>query len=201
VKNVLKNTVRKELSRAVFTDLKFLLRTSATQDTVEGRVIIALTIQGKRRAIPKNNKPMDLTSFLKKAMFEGLKNDGFPKAEAQMILHARTTFFVTKCPICRPIEKGVKQYIDNYQEQQNKAPNDLLLGLSKDNREDQQVAFSQLVNRYIERYFKTSHLSADMISKLRQELLAGRKKGMGLKSDNFGSFCPSCDGACGLKKE
>lgn len=174
------------------------LRTSAKADTVKLQVKMVLTIKGIKK--PRDFSKMKAPVFLGEAVLAGLKADNFPSDQAKEILRQRKNFFVTKCPICRPVESAIAEYLETTSEQgESKTPKGILLGLLKDNKEDQQIAFSQLINRYIKAYYQELGMTKEEQLRMQGLLEADRKKGMGLKSESFGEFCPSCDGACKIQ--
>jgi hypothetical protein len=192
--------LNRKLYEAADAKLYAYLRTSAKADTVKLRIRMALTIIGKQKS--RDFSKMRTSDFLGEAVLAGLEVDNFPKDQAKEIIRQRQNFFVTKCPICRPVETAFVTYIGQEPKATDpKTPKSILLGLMKDNKEDQQIAFSQLIDRYIEAYYKELGMSEADKERMQTLLEADRKKGMGLKSESFGEFCPSCDGACGIKKE
>jgi hypothetical protein len=177
-------------------EFKVFLRTSSKADTVIVHSKIALTIQGKRHAIMKLPS---VDEFMETAVLEGLKADGFPLDQAKWVMQNENKLFVGKCPICTPTEDAFREYIQDYSVAKIETPNDILIGLSKDNTVDMQKAFSQLISRYVDMHFERLELHARDKSEMLKELEAARKVGMSRKSDSFGAFCPSCDGACKVK--
>lgn len=174
------------------------LRTSAKKDTVKLQLKMVLTIKGIKK--PRDFSKMRAATFLGEAVLVGLKADNFPVDQAKEILRQRKNFFVTKCPICRPVESAITEYLETAVEQGDiKTPNNILLGLQKDNKEDQQIAFSQLINRYIKAYYEELGMTKEEQKRMEKLLEADRKQGMGMKSQSFGKFCPSCDGACKIE--
>ena len=175
---------------------KIFLRTSAKADTVLVHCKIALTIQGKRHEIMQLPTVED---FMHAAVLKGLKSDGFPLEQAKWVLQNNNKLFVGKCPLCTPTERAFDDYTRAYVDKENTTPDEILLGLSKDNKEDMQKAFSQLISRYVTGHFETLALNARDKSEMLKSLEAARKLGMSRKSQSFGTFCPSCDGACEVK--
>lgn len=176
--------------------LNLLLRTSAKADTVIVDTKIAITIMGKRHKTLRN---ISLGQFLKEAILSGLKEDAFPLNHARWIAENESVFFVTKCPICLPVQDAFRDYIKNYEEKMSKVPNELLDGVVLGKVEEKKINFSKIVNRYVDRYFENSDMNEREINDMRAKLEEGRKVGMSRKSDSFGPFCPSCDGACKIK--
>ncbi len=173
-----------------------LLRSSSKADTVLLDTKIAFTIQGKRyNAI----KTLSMDQFLKEAILEGMKAEAFPLNHARWIVENQDVFFVGKCPICRPVESAIRDYIAAYVQKNSNTPNEIIDGLVKGSKEDKQTAFSKIVSRYVDRYFKETGMNEREITDMQTKLEEGRKLGMNLKSGSFGPFCPSCDGACRVK--
>jgi len=175
---------------------KLLLRSSAKADTVILDTKIAVTVQGKRQSVVKSTSMDD---FLEEAMLKGMQAEGFPQNHARWIVENSDIFFVGKCPICMPIERGIRKYLEGYVQKTASIPSELLDGLALGDKESKQKTFSNLVNRYVERYFETLAMNAREKTDMLSQLEAARKVGMELKLANFGPFCPSCDGACKKK--
>lgn len=176
---------------------RLFIRTSAKEDSVLAYTKVAVTIQGKRHAVAQE---VSVDDFMETAMLSGLQSDGFPKDKAEWILNNNNKLFVTKCPLCMPSERAIKQYVAAYAAKECSTPTEILEGLSKDNKEDMQKAFSQLVARYVDRHFEKLQLNARDKAAMQKALEAARETGMGYKNDAFGTFCPSCDGACKVKE-
>lgn len=172
---------------------KLLLRTSSKSDTVKLDMRMVLTIQGKRYDM--SNAPQ-LSNFLFDAIYNGLKEDGFPINHAKWISENRTVFFVNKCPICSSVEAAFAKYISEAIVSETKISNDVLDKLAKGEKSEKQKTLSLLVNTYTEQHIEKLKLNERENSKLRSELEQARKTGMKFKRDDFGDFCPSCDGAC-----
>ncbi len=147
----------------------------------------------------KVSKSVSMDEFLEQAIYNGMKEDGFPLNNAKMVAQNEYVFFVTKCPICRPVQRGIEKYIQNYQETEVKISNELLDPLAIGMVEEKQRAFSKIVNLYVDRYFESCGMNEREMTDLRSKLEKARKEGMSLKSESFGPFCPSCDGACRIK--
>ncbi len=175
---------------------QLLLRTSSKADTVLLDTKIAVTVQGKRHNAIKT---VSMVEFLKQAMLEGMKAEAFPLNHARWIVENQDVFFVGKCPICKPVESAIRSYLNVYEQKTSTIPNEIIDGLVKGSKEDKQKAFSQIVNRYVDRYFVESGMNEREITAMKNKLEEGRKSGMNVKSASFGPFCPSCDGACKVK--
>jgi hypothetical protein len=175
---------------------KLLLRSSAKADTVVLDTKIAITVQGKRQSVVKSKS---MEEFLEEAMLKGMQADGFPQNHARWIAENTDVFFVGKCPICMPVERGIRKYLDSYVQKTSTVPAELLDGLALGDKEKKQKTFSNLVNRYVERYFEELAMNAREKTDMLSQLEAARKVGMERKTASFGTFCPSCDGACKKK--
>lgn len=139
--------------------------------------------------------------FMEQAVYNGLVNDRFPVAKAQYILDNRTTFFVGKCPVCMPTERGIERYVEgNPAYKKSNVAEYVWTGLASSDKETQQKAFSQLIMTYTKAHKTQLNLSEMEKAKLEQNLQNARKQGMGGKTEAFGKFCPSCDGACEMEQ-
>ncbi len=140
--------------------------------------------------------------FVYWSTLDGMIKDKFPKEVAEYILTNGNSFFVGKCPICRPTENAIADYI-------KKAPDsnstnlsaEIIQSIKGENKTEAQKSFSQILYRYSQEQFASLNLDDENKKRLQRELEADRKQGMGAKSQSFGTFCPSCDGACGIKQE
>jgi hypothetical protein len=142
-----------------------------------------------------------MDDFLESATIEGLMKENFPQTLARNILRADNDFFVGKCPICTPVRRAFGEY--SRQENiypKSKTPRKILKALNSTDREKQLLAFKALTTRYTQAYLKKLDLNASQTQALLADLEEGKKTGMGRKSDSFGDFCPSCEGACAMPK-
>lgn len=148
---------------------------------------------------PLPNGDISMNDFLRDAIYYGLQADAAPKEMVDKVLKGK--LFVTKCPICRPVEAGLEKHLKKLPEIKVKRGKEDVVAkmMNADTRESQQTALRDLISEYIEQYYTLLKFTPEARAKMESELQNGRKKGMGLKSDSFGKFCPSCDGACKIK--
>lgn len=150
---------------------------------------------------------VDVDVFMEQAVYNGLISDRFPSTTAQYILTHSMQFFVGKCPICRPTENAFGKYIelmetnDKLKSANTKVEPALLKHIMSKDKAVYLSAFSQLILRYSDAQKERLNLSDSEKIVLDRNLAGARKRGMGAKPDAFGAFCPSCDGACGIKSE
>lgn len=150
---------------------------------------------------PLPNGDISMNDFLRDAIFYGLQQDAAPKNLVDKALAGN--LFVTKCPICRPVQAGMRKHLTQLPEIMVKRSSDSVVAkfINADTREEQQIALRNLISTYVENYYSVLKFTPEARKKMEYELQAGRKKGMGLKGDSFGKFCPSCDGACKIKMD
>lgn len=151
-----------------------------------------------RISSPSGEVP-SVDEFVQDALYNGLMRDQFPKDILTKLMSADV--FVPKCPICRPTEGGMRDYLneDGTPKATDKLPPALLANLQSDNKETQHQALRDLVARYSAWQREALQLDEAGKKELDGKLAAARKRGMDNKSQNFGKFCPSCDGACEIK--
>jgi hypothetical protein len=188
---------KKYYATAKSPSLSLLLRSSSKKDTVLLDTKIALTVMGKRK---EASREIVLSEFLKEAILNGLKAEAFPLNHARWVAENPKVFFVTKCQICTPVRAAFEEYIANYQERKTTADQKLLDALVLGKVEEKQIALSKILNTYVEQHLVKLNLNAREKTMLMSKLEAARKNGMSIKPNEFGNFCPSCDGACGIKK-
>ena len=140
-----------------------------------------------------------VTGFLFFAVLEGLHEDGMPIGLAKKIAQEENgNYFVPKCPICMPVQqafqaysKGKMRITGNHLEESTQN------NLVNENKTIRHESFKKLIDKYVDRYFAKLKLSGKEKKALKKLLEENREIGMTRKRDAFGSFCPSCDGACG----
>lgn len=165
-------------------------------------VLAFLMACAPKLSVRYSEAPTNMDSFLADAVFNGMRKDGFPKNIAQQLLDQSHIFFVGKCPICTPVKRGISEYIANNDRLPNNAvPATIMDGLKSEDKTAQQEALSVLIGRYTTWQIESLHLSEQAKEELMGMLRNGRKQGMARKSDSFGTFCPSCDGACKIKRD
>ena len=142
------------------------------------------------------SKAPGATEFLKRAILDGLAEDGVPPALARVL--AKNPDFLGKCPICGPTQDALAKYgqltIQPAAREGKGLPNDLMHRLESAKTEVRHAALRELVQRYIEREYTRLELTAEERAKLHNQFEKMRKSGMhGLRPGQ--KFCPSCDGA------
>jgi len=149
--------------------------------------------------VPDGNISMD--QFLADAVYYGLQSDAAPKEVVNKVVEGN--LFVSKCPICRPVERGFSRHMDNLPTIKVKRDKNSVVAkmMNADSREEQQNALRDMIAEYIDNYYEALQFTDEAKAKMAEELEAGRKKGMSYKREDFGKFCPSCDGACNIKKK
>lgn len=151
-------------------------------------------------------KPLsiDPDEFLRKAVTEGLTEDGADRAFIKEFVADKSSLFVLKCPICEPVRKGFSQYGYSTEKQPAPAegkgiPKDIVDDLKDPARAKQLKAVERLVDRYVSLHYERTKMSADDRKKMQAVLAVRKKEGMGMKQSaynkDFGDFCPSCNGA------
>ena len=177
--------------------LQLMLRCSSKKDTVLLDTKVALTVMGKRQ---QSVREISMSVFLKDAVLNGLKAEGFPLNHARWVMENPKVFFVGKCQICTPVRAAFEEYISSYQEIKTTSDQKLLDALVLGKVEEKQIALSKIINIYVENHFKKLDMNPREKNSMISNLETARNLGMNLKSAEFGKFCPSCDGACGIKK-
>ncbi len=188
---------KKYYATAKSPSLSLLLRSSSKKDTVLLDTKIAITVMGKRQEAVA---ALSMSDFLKDAVLNGLKAEGFPLNHARWIAENPKVFFVTKCQICSPVQAAFEAYIKNYQETKSIVSQEILDALVLGKVEEKQIALTKIVNGYVEKHYKELNMNPREKSIMISNLESARKSGMTIKAADFGKFCPSCDGACGIKK-
>ena len=141
---------------------------------------------------------MDPAEFLRKAVVEGLKEDGADRVFVKECITDRRELFVMKCPICEPVRQGFAEYAKAVPTAGKGIPKDIVDDLKNPARQTQLKALERLVDRYVSRHYDRLKMSAEDRQKMQAEMEARKKDGMKMKelgSPNFGDFCPSCNGA------
>jgi CheY-like chemotaxis protein len=154
-----------------------------------------------KAGICQDTQRIDMNDFLRQAVTDGLYADRFPVQLAQKIKDNESTFFVTKCPICMPVGNALNAYLRiKTKHKRTKTPNDILKGFASEDKTARQIAFSALIERYVTKAYDKLEASPTAKKALLQALEEGKKSGMAKKRAEFGTFCPSCEGACKPKK-
>lgn len=146
---------------------------------------------------PEGN--ITMSKFLEDAVFYGLQKDAAPLELVEKVKKGQ--LFVPKCPICGPVERGFNKHKQNLPEIVVKRDKNSVVAkmMNAEGKEKQQMAFRDLIAEYVDQYYTALKFNSEAKQKMQDELANGRKKGMSYKSDSFGKFCPSCDGACKIK--
>ncbi len=167
-----------------------------------GLVLLSLLLTSTA-SLSQAQENIHMDAFLQEAIYQGLIRDAFPVALAEKITESEQRFFVVKCPICMPVERGFKQYIraGKITGKRSKTPKIILMGLKSEDRNIKLNAFAALTKQYTKRHLKKLKLKKTAKEALQEALLDARKQGMERKSDSFGTFCPSCDGVCDMPKK
>ena len=138
--------------------------------------------------------------FLRKAVVEGLKEDGADRAFVKECIADKGELFVPKCRICDAVRKG----FDEYGAAQDKPgpgegiPKDIVDELKHAARLARLNALERLVDRYVSRHYERLKMTPEERRALQATLEVWKKNGMKMKelgAPNFGDFCPSCNGA------
>ena len=149
------------------------------------------------------NMEIEMDDFLKDAITYGLEKDKFPKNLVKDILENSGEYFVGKCPICTPVERGFRNYKNNENTDagKNKLEKSLLKQFKSQDKTARHEALKIIINKYVSQYYQVKNMNEEEMARMDGLLEEGRKTGMERKKDSFGNFCPSCDGACRIKKE
>jgi hypothetical protein len=153
---------------------------------------------------------IDPGDFLRKAVTEGLKEDGADRAFVKACIADRSSLFVLKCPICEPVRMGFSEYGSSRSGEKPLAPaegkgipKDIVDGLKDPARPAGLKGIERLVDRYVSRHYERLGMSADDRKKMQAALEERKKEGMKMKElgpqKDFGDFCPSCNGAAKAK--
>ena len=145
--------------------------------------------------------------FLYHAVYEGLSTDQVGAEIVTNILANESFLFVGKCPICSEVIKALNTYLATNPEDGKLVDHQkLFITLTdpedpneKESIEEAKVALKVLIDDYVRLGFDNFPLSAEQKEKIKAKLEKDRKTGMSRKSEAFGNYCPSCDGACRIK--
>src|SRR4026209_2876871 len=96
-------------------------------------------------------RPTDPWEFLRKAVLEGLKDDGADRAFVKDNIAGKPGLFVQKCPICEPVRSGFAEYgaAKGDPESGKGIPKDVVDDLKNPARLVQLKALERLVDRYV----------------------------------------------------
>ena len=142
----------------------------------------------------------DMNKFLEAAIMTGLTNEQFPRPVVKEFLGDRT-YWVSKCPICRPVESAMKNYmsaapIDSISGETPRGVMEEFESMEESTMEEKKRILLDLVDRYVQDHFKRLEFTEEERTAMEEKLMNGRKKGMSLASGGEGFFCAACDGAC-----
>ena len=170
----------------------------------------AFALQDKERPITDHER----TRFLFFAVYEGLIEDGAPKASVKSILDKREEWFVGQCPLCDSVFSAFNAYFvytENHgwkAERRDGLPDWYGSGWSQETVEElkrselkrRHAAFQAIVEKYVARRFETVRMTAARRDRMHESLKIGMKEGLTrLKEsgseDLFPASCPSCEGA------
>lgn len=165
-------------------------------------IYLLLCVFWSNAIFAQNDLKKNMDVFLKTAVLEGLKKDKFPLKTSEYILANKESFFVPKCPICTPITSAFREFnAQKTKTKRTKLDKNWLKQINSTQTSEQHLAFRDLIERYVSMAYTQWQFTETEKEIMEGQLRAGRKKGMAGKSDEFGKFCPSCDGACKVKKE
>lgn len=140
--------------------------------------------------------------FMRLAVKRGLYLDGVGARLAMDVANERGgPLWVTKCPICRPVEAAFREHAGYVQAKDLGAdlagarPHPLTKALDAD-QEVRHKALGHAVNGWVKDAIRAFRIGDADQKRLKSELAGDRKQGMSLKPDAF-MYCPSCDGALG----
>ena len=146
----------------------------------------------------------DPAEFLRKAVVEGLKEDGADGAFVKTSIADKPELFVLKCRICDSVRKGFAEYGSAPAAAKGKGlPKDIVDDLKSPTRLTQLKALERLVDRYVSSHYERLKMSAEARRTMNAKLEEWKKEGMEMKDrgpqKDFGDFCPSCNGAAKAK--
>jgi len=144
------------------------------------------------------------SEFLRKAVVEGLKEDGADPAFIKERIADRRELFVMKCPICEPVRLGFADYaaMKKAVEPGKGMPKDIVDDLKSPTRVTQLKALERLVDQYVSRHYERLKMTEQQRKDLQAKLEEMKKEGMRmveLGGQKGFDFCPSCNGASKAK--
>jgi hypothetical protein len=156
---------------------------------------------------PKKPRSFDPWGFLRKAVVEGLTEDGVDRVFVKESIAGRRDLFVEKCLICESVRTGFQDYASTAPAEKPASgpgiPKDIVDELRFAARVARLNALERLVDRYVSRHYDRLQMTAEERRLMQTALEDGRKEGMILKelgpNKGFGDFCPSCNGAAKAK--
>lgn len=156
--------------------------------------------------VQANPRPANPAEFLRKAVVEGLKEDGADPAFVKERIADKGELFVLKCRICDSVRKGFTEYAYAKPAEPAKGkgiPMDIADDLKSATRVTRLKAVERLVDRYVSSHYERLKISAAERQAMNAALEDWKKEGMKMKElgpqKDFGDFCPSCNGAAKAK--
>lgn len=147
-------------------------------------------------------RPFEPADFLRKAVVEGLKEDGADRTFVKECIAQKGDLFVLKCRICDAVRGGFSEYgrgeTPVAPAEGKGIPKDIVDELRNAARPAKLNALERLVDRYVSRHYERLKMTAEERRTLQATLEELKKEGMRMKelgSPNFGDFCPSCNSA------
>lgn len=146
------------------------------------------------------SRSIEPQDFLRKAIAEGLKEDGADRAFVKEFIADKHDLFVPKCRICDSVRAAFAEYGTSVDKPApgKGIPKDVVDELKNAARVAKLNALERLVDGYVSRHYERLKLNAEERAKLQAKLEDLKKEGMKMKelgSPNFGDFCPSCNAA------
>lgn len=137
--------------------------------------------------------------FIQNSVFDGLKQDGVPRAFAAQL--AANPDYVGKCSLCASTREALILYSKLDKQPGGKGlKEDLRTRLAGANAEVRHSALRELVQQYMERGYAKAKLTPEERTAMQQVIEGIRKASMGGLSKGQ-KFCPACDGAsCSLPR-
>ncbi len=144
-----------------------------------------------------SNSELESSDFLYWAVLDGLIKDKFPKDVAQYIVDNERDYFVPKCPICRPVTRAFLYYAKKSTASKKTHIGDHTIDILKNGEQEKKhTALKNLIDAYVSQEYITLKMDDRNKKRIQNDLESGRKQGMSGMGNGFGTFCPSCDGAC-----
>jgi hypothetical protein len=148
---------------------------------------------------PDSPKPPDTDEFIRKAITDGLTEDGVPLALIADL--GKRDDFLGKCRLCQPTHRALAAYgeqkVQPIAKEGKGLPDELVNRLKSDKATVRQPALRELVARYMVCSFAKTDLPTEQKTALQADLERMRKEGVGSLPTSQ-KFCPSCDGVCRL---
>ncbi|WP_027000660.1 hypothetical protein [Eisenibacter elegans] len=149
--------------------------------------------------VGQNNTSSDigLEAFLEEAIFEGLQVEAFPAAIVAEMLQNPELFFVPECPICEPVQAGMRRYLAEGLAAEGAEAQEAYQRWKRQNGAVQCKELEHLVRTCVALRFRSGDWDETTQRRLMSEMSVGKKKGMTKKhlSNIPARSCPSCEGA------